>query len=90
MLFSKTTKLVGSIAISVFMTNVPAIVLASPGMIRTYILVEEASLRISGLSEAELQQLSGQISEARAGGDSHSRIQCSSRGVQRKSPGYRI
>lgn len=101
MLFSKSSKVIGSILMSSILTNVPAIVMAEPGMIPTHVVAaessraqalqnvhdflsrsdvqrllierglsaDEASSRVASLSEAELKQLSGQIEQARAGGD---------------------
>lgn len=101
MLFSKPFKTIGSVAMCAFISNVPSVVIASPGMIPTHVFAEEmtrtqalqnvqnylnrtdvqqalierglspeeASSRLASLSEAELRQLSGQIEQARAGGD---------------------
>lgn len=101
MLFSKSSKIIGSITMSLFLTNVPAMAVAETGMIQTHSVVndltrsearqnvhdflsrsevqeeliargltlDEATLRVASLSEQELTQLSGQISQARAGGD---------------------
>lgn len=43
MLFSKSSKAIGSILMSAVLTNVPAIVMAEPGMIPTHIVATEMS-----------------------------------------------
>ena len=100
MLFSKRSKLVGAVAMSLFISNVPSTVLAD-GMVSTSEVVagltreeakadienllsredvqnelekrgvsaQEISSRLASLSAEEMRQLSGQINEARAGGD---------------------
>lgn len=101
MLFSKSTKAIGAIAMSLMLTNAPAVALAESRMISTDVALaeqtrnqsvhkvhdflsrsdvqklmierglspEEASLRVASLSQAELQELSGQVEQAKAGGD---------------------
>ncbi len=101
MLFSRYSKIMGSIAMSAILTNAPSLAMAESGMIATHTAVEElnepqtlqrvqdflsradvqqlliergltsdeATKRIASLSEMELRQLSGQIEQARAGGD---------------------
>lgn len=101
MLFSKSTKFFGAIAMSVMLTNAPAVVFADSAMISTSdalaeqargqnfnkvhdflnradvkklmiergLSPEEASSRIASLSEFELKELSGQVEQAKAGGD---------------------
>lgn len=101
MLFSKSTKVIGAVAMSLMLTNAPAVAFAESGMISTHealaeqtrsqavdkvhdflsrsdvqklmvergLSPEEASLRVASLSEVELRQLSGQVDQAKAGGD---------------------
>jgi hypothetical protein len=101
MKFSKRFRIVCSLAMCTWLSNVPSVALAQHTMIPTSVLVQnvdraqaeknvqsfltqenvrkallekgvsadEVSLRLASLSDAELRQLSGQVEQARAGGD---------------------
>lgn len=101
MWFSRTTKVLVSGVLCLFLTNAPGIAVANVGMVSTQSVVnemsrtetmtelnslldrediqkelikrgvdpKEVSARLASLSEQEMQQLSGQVAQARAGGD---------------------